>query len=101
MLKWREILEKAYKKDPEQRKTTWILLLGITGLLLLSISWGVPQKSTDKKPAECSIQPAWQQAQEAQLQDMITQIAGAGNAKVMITLETAEETIYATDTRTD
>ena len=36
---------------------------------------------------------------EAQLQDLIGQIDGAGATTVMVTLETGEETIYATDTQ--
>ena len=36
---------------------------------------------------------------EAQLQDLIGQIDGAGATTVMVTLETGEETVYATDTQ--
>ena len=36
---------------------------------------------------------------EAQLQDLIGQIDGAGATAVMVTLETGEETVYATDTQ--
>ena len=85
---FRALLEK-------QNRTRLAVVLGGAAMLLLLLSELLPATP----PAEPSAASASQEQLEAQLQDLIGQIDGAGATTVMVTLETGEETVYATDTQ--
>ena len=85
---FRALLEK-------QNRTRLAVVLGGAAMLLLLLSELLPATP----PAEPSQASAYREQLEAQLQELIGQIDGAGATTVMVTLETGEETIYATDTQ--
>lgn len=89
---FRALLEK-------QNRTRLAVVLGGAAMLLLLLSELLPAKPTEIPAASASQASAYREQLEAQLQDLIGQIDGAGATTVMVTLETGEETVYATDTQ--
>ena len=89
---FRTLLEK-------QNRTRLAVVLGGAAMLLLLLSELLPATPTETPAASASQASAYREQLEAQLQDLIGQIDGAGATTVMVTLETGEETVYATDTQ--
>ena len=89
---FRALLEK-------QNRTRLAVVLGGAAMLLLLLSELLPAKPMEIPAASASQASAYREQLEAQLQDLIGQIDGAGATTVMVTLETGEETVYATDTQ--
>lgn len=89
---FRTLLEK-------QNRTKLAVVLGFAAMLLLLLSELLPTKQAEKPIASASEPSAYKAQLEAQLQDLIEQIEGAGTTTVMVTLESGEETVYATDTQ--
>lgn len=89
---FRALLEK-------QNRTRLAVVLGGAAMLLLLLSELLPATPSEIPAAPASQASAYREQLEAQLQDLIGQIDGAGATTVMVTLETGEETVYATDTQ--
>lgn len=90
---FRALLEK-------QNRTRLAVVLGGAAMLLLLLSELMPATPpAEPSAASASQASAYRKQLEAQLQDLIGQIDGAGATTVMVTLETGEETVYATDTQ--
>lgn len=94
---FRALLEK-------QNRTRLAVVLGGAAMLLLLLSELLPAtpaepSAASASQASASQASAYREQLEAQLQDLIGQIDGAGATTVMVTLETGEETVYATDTQ--
>jgi len=83
-----------------------VLAAGLVGLLLLCIT-SLPKSASAegiKNPAQESIRidlTAYEQQLEERLCGIIGAIAGAGEARVMLTLECGSEPIYAVQGKTD
>ena len=101
---WQEQLNAWFKQIKGKPKTSFlavVLVVAAMVLILLSELW--PSQAAQETPAEMyTTQSAasYQEELETQLAGLIQQIAGAGETTVMITLESGEERIYATDTQT-
>lgn len=89
---FRALLEK-------QNRTRLAVVLGGAAMLLLLLSELLPATPSESPAVSASQASAYREQLEAQLQDLIGQIDGAGATTVMVTLETGEETVYATDTQ--
>ena len=89
---FRALLEK-------QNRTRLAVVLGGAAMLLLLLSELLPATPSEIPAASAPQASAYREQLEAQLQDLIGQIDGAGATTVMVTLETGEETVYATDTQ--
>ncbi|WP_242962035.1 stage III sporulation protein AG [Faecalibacterium sp. An192] len=85
------------------RAASLAVLLGIAAMLLILLSelWPASDGSAAPPGGE-TVQTAdsYRASLENQLAALIEQINGAGETTVMITLESGEERIYATDTQT-
>ena len=83
-----------------------VLAAGLVGLLLLCVT-SLPKSARGeaaKNPAQESIRidlTAYEQQLEERLCGIIAAIAGAGETRVMITLESGSEPIYAVQGKTD
>ena len=83
-----------------------VLAAGLIGLLLLCVT-SLPKSAggeAAKNPAQESIRidlTAYEQQLERRLGEIIGAIAGAGEARVMLTLECGSEPIYAVQGKTD
>lgn len=79
-------------------RAAWALLgLGILGMVLIAGggSSGEPACQTSENQGW----EGYQESLELRLETLIGEIQGVGKVSVMVTLETAEETVYALDTR--
>ena len=83
------------KKCPGIFKMGLILLLGVV-LLALASSGG---KESQKQVAEQPALSEYGAALEERLLGICTQVAGVGNARVMLTFESGEEALYQGTTR--
>ena len=101
---WQEQLAAWFKHSKGKPKTSSLaVVLGVAAMVLILLSEVWPSQAAQETPAEIhTIQSAasYQDELETQLAGLIQQVAGAGETTVMITLESGEERIYATDTQT-
>jgi len=83
-----------------------VLAAGLVGLLLLCVT-SLPKSAnaaSAKNPAQESIRvdlTAYEQQLERRLSEIVSAIAGAGEARVMLTLDCGSEPIYAVQGKTD
>lgn len=97
------------KTEPQQLKwlfqkknrTQLAVLLGVFALLLILLSELLPTPNASAKAETVSAkgESTYRAQLEEQLTSLIEQVQGAGKTLVMVTLESGEETIYATDTQ--
>ncbi len=83
------------------KKVKVIVLIGIIGILLILLSECVPKTTQKKSPeggnaAEVSIAD-YEKALEDKVGALVGSIAGVGNARVMVTLESGAQNVYATE----
>lgn len=83
----------------KQNRTRLAVVLGAAAMILLLLSELLPGKAPDSPMSGPDDEAGYRQQLEAQLQELIEQIDGAGKTTVMITLESGEETLYAVDTQ--
>lgn len=85
-----------------QGRAALAALVGGLAMLLILLSELFPSKTNDASSTNTISDAEDYQAQlETRLEDLISQMEGAGKTTVMLTLETGEESIYAVDTRSD
>lgn len=83
------------------RAASLAAVLGVAAMVLILCSelWPAPA-SAEAAPDPGQTAASYQAGLEQRLASLIGQVEGAGEATVMITLESGEERIYATDTQT-
>lgn len=81
--------------------STYIVILGILGMLMIFASgfFKSDTKTSDIKLREDTSLEQRREKLEKNLENIISGIQGAGDSKVLITLETGTETVYATEER--
>lgn len=87
----------------EKKRINLLVCLGLTGLVLLAIPEWLPQESPQPEAiAEEALPNSEEYAVQLQkrLEELISQVEGAGEAKVMVTIACGEENVYATDSQT-
>lgn len=86
----------------EQKRTGLLVAAGLLGLVLLGVSSWLPAKteSTAEAVPQVTAASAYEADLETRLQSLISNLAGAGETRVMVTLQCGEESIYAADTET-
>ncbi len=104
-------IKEVIGKFSADKKTFLIVLAGIAGVLILVISElfssGETEEngknSEDIQISEYSIENHYEYAEmlENKLTDIISSIEGAGETKVMLTLESSSEAVYAQNDKTD
>lgn len=86
---------------PKQRinaifgKYKYPILVFLVGLVLLALPKAEPPEQV-QRPAETVAEDL-----ERRLEVLLSQIAGAGQVRVLLTEDTGRETVYQTDTQTD
>lgn len=73
-----------------------IVFLGIAGLILIAVSGFFKPHSKSNVNASAPLETRRQKLQES-LEGIISEVEGAGKAKVLITFENSAETVYATE----
>lgn len=93
-----EKLQGLIVKIKADKRLTIIVLTGLVGILLLTVSELKPsekQKTEEaEKPTEIS---QYEESLERRLAELISSVEGAGRTKVMITLDSGDENVYATE----
>lgn len=82
------------KKD---KKTLLTVILGITGMLLVLLS-ELPMFSSEKDIPEGKNVTDFSYDLQRQVENLISEIEGAGKVSVMLTYDTSEERVWAKDT---
>ncbi len=93
------------KKTKLDKKTVLILLMGIAGIILLIVSGFIPDKKEDDEAvkAQENTVTCEDYAEEigVELESLISSIKGAGETKVMVTLECTDENEYLMQEKKD
>lgn len=79
-----------------------VVIVGVLGIALIFFSGHLKSSSKKREKAESAQNGSNSTQQyvsklEGSLKEMISSIKGAGNTKVLVTLESTEETVYATE----
>lgn len=97
-----DVIKKGLSAISPERRRQIIIFLGAAGLLLIFISSLIPEKSTqvipDVEPPPADVtEDTYRTGLESELCDIISAIEGAGTVRVMITMESSPEDVYAID----
>lgn len=99
--KLRSAIKSITEKIPEEKRPKIIVLVGI-GLMALVLLSGLGGNSEKSENADLEAQPyLYAEETEEKLENIISSIDGAGRCKVMVTLDTSEENVYASDINSD
>lgn len=107
----KEKIKDILGKFSADKKTLLIVLAGVAGVIILVISELVPGGEADRQNENgeevqmsgYNIENHYEYAEmlEEKLTDIISSVDGAGKTKVMLTLESSSESVYAKNDRTD
>lgn len=88
-----------FEKIKKEKKLYIIVAVGILGILLIALSELLPADKTKSENQEQQTAFAsannYEAGVEKRLEEIIANIAGAGKVKVMVTINSSPETIYA------
>lgn len=78
-----------------------IVILGIIGILLIMISSFIPEKkeSTEKNSKNLDTSDIYREETEKKLAEILSSISGVGEVRVMLTVESTEEYVYAEEVK--
>lgn len=92
----------------EKGRMNLLVLAGLIGMMLLCISEWIPNDAAAAEPADTyrdqntstaeTRAKSYADDMETQLKELVEAVEGAGRCRVMVTLSSGEETVYATDT---
>ena len=102
-MKKNELLSALRSLQSNKNRTALAVTVGVMAMLLLLLSELLPSGTTQKaavSTAQTATVSQYQAQLEQQLEELISQLQGAGHTTVMVTLSTGEETVYAVDTQT-
>lgn len=82
------------------KKYKYAVLILLLGIALMLLPFGKKNEVSEAEGQEESLSDeAYAQVMEQRLQDMLSQVSGAGQVRVMLTLQTGSRTEYQTDTQ--
>lgn len=99
---WLEHLKAWVRSD--KKRINLLVVLGMVGMILLCVSEWIPSGTVEEPNGQTASVPLQAREQnyaselEQRLQQLIEAVEGAGQCRVMVTLSSGEETVYATDT---
>ncbi|MDD6021211.1 MAG: hypothetical protein ACI4GA_01985 [Acutalibacteraceae bacterium] len=94
----REKLRKLFEKIPESKRPIVLVVVGLIAMsAILFSSFDSKSSKDEKKTSAEAAAPSYTEETERKLENIISLIDGAGRCKVMVTLDTSEENIYASD----
>ena len=94
---WRRL---THGKDTRIR---WWLLLGVAGILLIGLSEWIPRSGEKtQETATVAVTPTQvEQALEQRIAALLSSMDGVGSCRVMVTLESTSQSVYAAKAATD
>ena len=82
------------------KKYKYAVLILLLGIALMLLPFGKKEETTETEvQVETLSDEAYAQALEQRLEHMLCQVSGAGQVRVMLTLQTGSRTEYQTDTQ--
>ena len=103
MLKENKLFRKI-QNIPRQKLITLIVIVGIIAVcgIFLSESFSSADKSEKEESAAVHTSvKEYEEKTEKKLEQTLSLIAGIGKCKVMVTVDSGEESVYSSDTETD
>lgn len=92
-----EVIAKLLSRFKGDKRMLVIVVLGLAGIILLALSELVPEAPKEKTEPKNDVQSCdYEESLEKRLGELISAIEGAGKSRVMITLDSGDENIYAT-----
>lgn len=95
----KKAVEKILEKIKRDKKIAAIVCVGLTGIILLTLSEIMPTKSdTNEKNSKepvTDIRDSYEEDIEKRLTSIVSEINGAGRTEVMVTLASSDENVYA------
>lgn len=89
------------KEQWRKNGVKWIVLFGGIGILLILLSEWIPGRESSSSAETALTTAEYTQYLENKLETIVENIAGAGQCRVMVTLENGVEYIYATEDKND
>ena len=85
----------SWNKDKRIRLLLWV---GLAGILLIAVSEWIPHKAKDDPTSVTLTGAQVEQALEQRITALLQQVEGVGTCRVMVTLESGRQAVYAADT---
>ena len=93
-----EAVEKIKERIKGDRRLALIVIAGALGIILLTFSELIPEKKEKKPEADTGTNLAdYEENIEKRLSDLVASIEGAGRTRVMVTVDSGDENVYATE----
>ena len=95
---WKKFLRKSPREDAKLR---WLFWVGLAGVLLIALTEWLPAFGKGREES-FSIAVTGQQVEQAleqRITELLCSVEGVGRCRVMVTLESGAQTVYAADTR--
>lgn len=92
-------VQKILEKIKRDKRIAIIVCIGLVGIILLTLSELMPQKSdakqNEKSENVTDIRDSYEENIEKRLTSIVSSIDGAGRTDVMVTLASGDENVYA------
>ncbi|HCT17417.1 MAG TPA: hypothetical protein DIW36_08620 [Ruminococcaceae bacterium] len=92
-------VQKILEKIKRDKRIAAIVCIGLVGIILLTLSELMPQKSdvkqSEKSENTTDIRDSYEEDIEKRLTSIVSSINGAGRTEVMVTLASGDENVYA------
>lgn len=92
-------VQKILEKIKRDKRIAAIVSIGLVGIILLTLSELIPQKSdakqNEKNENVTDIRDSYEENIEKRLTSIVSSIDGAGRTEVMVTLASGDENVYA------
>lgn len=98
--KFKQVVTSLTEKIPKEKRPALLVICGIFVMLIIMFSGTSAEKEETISP-DGNITENYVQETERKLSEIISSINGAGKTKVMVTLDSGEENIYACDINED
>ncbi len=99
MKEWLQKLSRRFPAVGRDGVIRLLVIAGAVGILLIALSEWLPRPSSAADaPAVAVTAVQVEQALEQRITDLLDTVAGVGRCRVMVTLESGEQTVYAADT---
>ena len=92
---WRTVRTRWLSKDRTVRVLLW---LGAAGILLIGVSEWFPSAAQEDTASVTLTEAQVEEALEQRITALLRQVEGVGACRVMVTLESGAQTVYAADT---
>lgn len=92
---WQKFLKNLRGGD---RKFRWLFWVGLAGVVLIALSEWLPSTEEEMDSVAVTSQQV-EGALEKRIATLLSSVEGVGRCRVMVTLESGTQTVYAADTR--